>query len=703
MTAKNASMRLNFTICNIPIPGDSPEDSKKGRLSALFLWIKFKYSVFLFSQQECFALPCHVMDQDLLTFALDGDLILTVNERLSRHLLDQYDGYQIDRGLIAWQRPAINSLSAWLNESLYVLPESPIILTQAQARHVWEQIVSDDSSLAGDPLMQIVPTAWRAHQAHQLLVTYATGFNSELAAEDHNAFLRWQNAWFELSRRKGWRDPAEIPWIVSEAIQHDQIHLPESIVLAGFDDKTPALENLIHAMQMKNVSLQQWLPSIPHSKRIKIQADDPYGEVLTCAQWVRHKLSQDPSSVIGVVVPQFEKYKSMIESVFMSELAPDALIEGGSETKIFNLSLAHKLDQFNVVHAALRFLALPTRIDINDISWLLTTPYAARSVQEQNDRARVDLELRQLRQDAWSLEKLHSVIGQINRKRSFHLSGFLDLLSRIQSYHRQKTSKFPGVWAEYFFRFLSEMGWPGEKPVSSTEFQAVEHFNAALAQFSSLDTVSEPMTRPDAVQVLTRLVRLIEFRPEGSDAQVQVLGELESSGLIFDALWILGLDENSFPRTPAPNPFIPLPLQRAKRMLRADAEREFHFAQNVLQRLFTSAPEIVLSYPLTEGDTELRPSPLIKSYPTINVLVAPSVSPATTIWDSRPEMETLVDDFGLPLNSLKPFTGGTGLFKDQALCPFRAYARHRLKASFLEPLDIGIDGLSRGKLAHTAL
>ena len=138
-------------------------------------------------------------------------------------------------------------------------------------------------------------------------------------------------------------------------------------------------------------------------------------------------------------------------------------------------------------------------------------------------------------------------------------------------------------------------------------------------------------------------------------------------------------------------------------MLRADPEREFQFAQLVLQRLFASAPEIVLSYPLSEGDAELRPSPLIKSIPIQEVLLAPSASPDTTIWHYRPEMESLIDETGLPLHSLKPFTGGTAIIKDHALCPFRAYARHRLKASFLEPLDIGIDGLSRGKLVHTAL
>lgn len=48
-------------------------------------------------------------------------------------------------------------------------------------------------------------------------------------------------------------------------------------------------------------------------------------------------------------------------------------------------------------------------------------------------------------------------------------------------------------------------------------------------------------------------------------------------------------------------------------------------------------------------------------------------------------------------------TGGTALFADQAACPFRAFARHRLRAAAPEVPEPGLDARQRGSLVHGAL
>jgi probable DNA repair protein len=199
------------------------------------------------------------------------------------------------------------------------------------------------------------------------------------------------------------------------------------------------------------------------------------------------------------------------------------------------------------------------------------------------------------------------------------------------------------------------------------------------------------------------MANALEFQPEGNTCPVQVLGELESSGLVFDALWVLGLHDTAMPRSPSPNPFIPLPVQRAHKMKRADAERELEFAGQVVRRLFSSAPEVVLSWPMRENGAELRPSPFIKHITENPPAVAESNAPDRALWLNRPELEELADNQGPSISSRKPFTGGTGIIKDQALCPFRAFAHHRLRAERLDEPDIGIDSMSRGTLVHTVL
>jgi probable DNA repair protein len=182
-----------------------------------------------------------------------------------------------------------------------------------------------------------------------------------------------------------------------------------------------------------------------------------------------------------------------------------------------------------------------------------------------------------------------------------------------------------------------------------------------------------------------------------------VLGELESSGMTFDHLWILGLSDKALPRMPAPNPFIPLPVQRRHGMQRAFAEREFRFAEQIARRLLDASPDVVVSWPQMDAGMQQRPSPLIADIPAGQPGFADSSAPDRVIWAGRPELDRLTDSLGPPLSSRKAFSGGTGIIKDQALCPFRAFAHHRLRAEGLDLPEIGIDSMARGTLAHTVL
>src|SRR5699024_9740111 len=67
------------------------------------------------------------------------------------------------------------------------------------------------------------------------------------------------------------------------------------------------------------------------------------------------------------------------------------------------------------------------------------------------------------------------------------------------------------------------------------------------------------------------------------------------------------------------------------------------------------------------------------------------------------QLETLVDDYGPPLEEGAWLEGGTRLLKAQAACPFRAFAEHRLGARGLEEPSAGLAALDQGVLIHAAL
>ena len=101
------------------------------------------------------------------------------------------------------------------------------------------------------------------------------------------------------------------------------------------------------------------------------------------------------------------------------------------------------------------------------------------------------------------------------------------------------------------------------------------------------------------------------FQVEDEGAPVQVMGMLEAAGLRFDHLWIMGLHDEALPAPANPNPFLPTSLQRQHRLPHSSPERELEFANKLMERLLASAPDVVLSYPETDGDRALTPSPLV--------------------------------------------------------------------------------------------
>jgi probable DNA repair protein len=64
--------------------------------------------------------------------------------------------------------------------------------------------------------------------------------------------------------------------------------------------------------------------------------------------------------------------------------------------------------------------------------------------------------------------------------------------------------------------------------------------------------------------------------------------------------------------------------------------------------------------------------------------------------------ETYTDDKASSLAS-PAVKGGTRVLADQAACPFRAFARHRLGAEALDAPEPGLDAMQRGQLLHALM
>ena len=345
--------------------------------------------------------------------------------------------------------------------------------------------------------------------------------------------------------------------------------------------------------------------------------------------------------------------------------------------------------------AALSILELAAdQIPFEQASRLVRSPFIAGAGPEMAKRALLDADLRRAAPAKLGLGKLIALIEGAPVLRQH--------LEKLFAIQRLDTAS-PHDWARHFTTLLDAMGFPGERSLDSGEYQTRAKLNETLAELAKLERVAPKMSFSRALASLRRLCLDTLFQPESPDAPIQVLGVIESLGLEFDALWVAGLTDETWPMHARANPFIPPALQRKAGIREASPEATLEWAKRATENWLSAANEVVLSHPAREDDRELLASPLISGVSSpLETPETLSVARYRDVIFARRVVEQ-VPDGKAPALATKTPRGGTRILADQAACPFRAFARHRLNAEALEEPVEGLDARARGLLLHTLM
>ncbi len=645
---------------------------------------------------------------DLLQQIASGATVLTVNSRLSRHLMGEYEQWQLTQGRTHWPTPQIVPWNGWVQrqwqELAFVDADLPTLLAEEAVLALWERVI--ESSRWGELLLNTQSTARAAMQAWRLLRQWQLQ-PAVLAHEegaDVEAFYAWAEAFHKRCRKERWLDEASLPNQIASALENGQLRTSAEFLWIGFDDLTPQHQALMAAQQQAGATVAQL--DLPHNSAQPhtLACADSNAEIRAMAAWLRQLLDSGEQGPIGVVVPELAAQRHNIERIFDEVLLPGAVLDlSQPHPKPYDISLGHGLAGLPVTHAALNLLSL-VRAPAPLHQWgrLLLSPFIAGGEQEFLLRAQLDATLRRHGENSLTLKNL---VYQAERH---HCPLLAQSLQRFaDSYNALPRRQSPAAWGRSFEQLLRAAGWPGERSLDSHEYQTVEAWRKLLVRFAALTEVLPELNYADALKQLRQLAGSTLFQPQSQSRPIQVMGVLEAVGLEFAHCWVMGLHDGVWPPAPQPNPFLPITLQRSLQMPHASAERELNFATQVSRRLFAAAPQVIISYPQHEGDSELRPSPLITDIKPLvppDWLMSPPPRYRNQIFAAR-VLEQYSDWQGPALADDLPVTGGTSIFKDQAACPFRAFARHRLGAESLEEpgSGSGLGAAERGSLVHKVL
>ncbi len=645
---------------------------------------------------------------NLLEKIAAGCTVLTVNSRLALHLHKDYEVWQRQQGNSCWATPELIPWGGWLQQQWREAEfqqggNLPVMLATEQSQAVWEAVIQS----SGETLLNIPATARSAMQAWRLLQQWNLAPET-LASEDNldsAAFYRWAKQFRLRCQKHNWLDEAALPTWLCDVLQAGELQSPAHVLLFGFDELTPQHQSVIDALQSQGTIVELLEPRSSESTVVSLRpCADSQSEVREVALWLRHLLEQgvDTSAPIGIVVPDLSGLRGDIERIFDEVLMPAAVLDLNQKPqRPYNISLGQPMAQLPVIHAALSlFDVLRGPAALANWSRLLLSPYIGGADLELSQRAQVDAALRR---HGEAMLGLKQVLYHAD-KNGCELQ--TQILQRLQqSKDNLPTRQSPGAWVNSFQSLLQQAGWPGDRSLDSSTFQAIQAWKKMLSRFASLSQVTANLTFSQALKQLRQLAKSTLFQAQSKNEPVQVLGVLEAAGVKFSHCWLMGLHDAVWPPATSPNPFLPIELQRRYNMPHASAERELAYAEQISQRLFAAAPEVIVSYPQREGDSDLRPSPLIADRPLLQQ--APWLEKVPPRFRDQlfqsAQLQQYSDWQAPELAKGTAVRGGTSIFKDQAACPFRAFARHRLRAEGLDEPELGLNAAERGNLVHTMM
>ena len=633
----------------------------------------------------------------------DETEIVTATNRLARDLRAEYNRDQVARGRLAWRTPRVLAWSSWLKVLLERSSQPallPLRLEPAASAVLWEQMLRNQ---AGERLLNSAGLVRQMQHTWQRLQDWCIPTHDLLPAaesEDQRLFALVATAYESELKRQGWIDNAQLPACVLHLVESRHIPVTRRVLHAGFDRLPPAGQQLFAAMQDAGCHVQA-APLPDHCKQFeRVAASDGDAELRAAGAWARARLEANGSARIAIVVPSLERNALRTSRLVREGFAPGWQFDQGLQNSV-NVSYGRRLSEYPSIAVALLWLKWVHRdLDSREVSILLRSPFTPGPGNDAHSR--FETRLRRLPERFWSASALAAVLagGDDSADGAVWFS-YLQQVVELQSSSTGRSS--PAAWTSQVDLFLQRLGWPGGSAPDSAEFQLQNRWRELLNDLSRLEAVRPLLSFAEALTRLSILASESIYQPELAEGVLQLLGPLEGAGLEFDHLWVANLESMQWPPASSPLPLVSRRLQRRTGMPDALPVDTLDYARKILQRLAGSAGSVVLSWPTTDGDADLLPSPLLDRYqehiPTS--FVDPGWFAAQLC--NRDSLARAAQDPVPPVLCGEKISGGAYTLQRQFDEPFAAFAYGRLGIKDLPTWQTGLAPSLRGRIIHQAL
>lgn len=643
-------------------------------------------------------------------------LILCPSARLARSIQTDIAQQYLQTAQKQWHSPQVQTLSQWLEGVIEAglltgqLPvqNAPYALSGFNEQLLWEEVITQSlKKNAFGELFDVSGLAKAAMEANRYVVAWHLHVPREHQAEETRQFLLWQQAFqAHCSELNALESVRYLDWQLTQ-LENANTVLPSCIAFAGFDQAAPQEKRLREILIARGVQVEDYITTASEPAQAQhVSLEDDDAECRAAVAWAAQYLATKPDAVIAIVTPRLGEVRSQLANLLDDVLYPESVRPSlAAMPRPYNFSLGTPLAQQPVIQAALHLLRLVTSYQLAyaDVSAMLLSPFWSASQQEADARALLDAKMREKLPAQFTLASFIT-FAQKQHDAGLNLAQLLQDLSAVMAAVPSKLAP-AAQWGEILDKLLTHMRWPGERTISSLEYQAINAWQKALQQLAQLDVLGRRISANQAVAYLQQICINQVFQPETEQTPaIQILGIMEGLSTPVDAIWCMHMNDHIWPPPARPNPLLPAFIQRDAGLPNADDSIQATFAATIHHRLMYSAQQITFSSSRTSGESLLRASPLMQ-----NILHQGTDMPlAQTLAEqlSANTHEALVhlDDHKAPLvQEGDHVSGGTALLKAQAICPAWAFYQYRLGAKALKIPTSGLDNIMRGLLVHDVL
>jgi len=587
--------------------------------------------------------------------------------------------------------PPVESWQAWLAKLAREQTAIPVPLNQLQELQLWEQVIHADTKIAGSRA-SARGLARHAAEAYKLLCEYRIGAETlSGAGEEAEALQRWIRSMHNALAQKERILAADLPELllplIGSAAEHGEI------LLDGFDRFTPIQQSLLQALQKNGVSLVSVARGSSSPSLTLTACVDAISEYRHAARKIAAILQADPHTRIGVVTSRQVKDTETLRRILDETLLSSTQLSSAIRTAMQATAMAGApLATAPLIRQLLNMLQLAGRNGAphKELSPLLFSPGIRGYAEERTARAVLDAKLRENNRHYLNFRSLLAMDEMTE------LPQFAGVLQSLLDW--EPNARSAGEWVKSVHSLLQSAGFLQVEAAgrSSGEIRQLNLFRESLSSLIAVDAVREQMAWSSFLSLLVSACNETPLSLTAHYPQISVLPLEQSTGHRFDVLFALGLDDEALPMPARPTPLLPLALQQRHNLPASTAALAFAESGFLWQQLLQEAPSIHVSFAEMREERELRPSPFLAGIKTTE---CNETVPAAEM----PKRERFDDAPAVPLSAEEQVQGGSAIVRNQSLCPFRAFATHRLNLAPLGETVPGVTPAEKGSLLHQAL